>query len=110
MKTLTLKHNNNFAILSEEFANEICKNGNHAFVFVYRKIDNGKTSFVIRKVDIDFTRQTQCGLVHKFGNKWLFENLCPENQQIFYELGLDYRKDHCFTVKDIGKGEYELCP
>ena len=109
MKTLTLKHNNNFAILNEEFANEICKNGNPAFVFIYRQKDKESISFILRIVDISFTQQTQCGCVHYHKGEHLFENLCPENQQIFYELGLQYNKDHCFNIKAMEKGEYKLC-
>lgn len=109
MKTLTLKHSNNFAILNEEFAQSILEKQPFAFVFIFKEVDKSKKSFILKKVDIEFTNKTQCGCVHQYKDKWLFENLCPENQQILYELGLPYNRDHVFTLKEIRKGEYELC-
>ncbi len=111
MYQLEFNHLNNFVVVNDEFVNELSAASEPTYIFIYKYIDLDKSSFyVLRKVDLEFTEMTQCGYLHKYNDQWLFENLVPENQQIFYDLGLSYDCSHKFIAVEFNKNEYKLCP
>ncbi|MFI3239483.1 MAG: hypothetical protein R3Y22_02685 [Bacteroidales bacterium] len=111
MNEIRFNHNNNFVIVNDQFATELAADTEPTYIFIYKYIDLDRSSYyILRKVDIEFTQQTQCGYLHKYNDEWLFENLAPENQQIFYDLDLSYNCDHKFIAESFNSNEYRLCP
>lgn len=111
MNKIEFNHNNNFATVNEQFAQELLAPDEPTYIFIYKYIDLDKSSYyILRKVDIEFTQQTQCGYLHQHNGEWIFENLTPENQQIFYDLNLPHFTNNIFKAEKINPNEYKLCP
>lgn len=102
---LTFCSKTNFVYPNKAFVRKALKLKN-PYIFIFKKEDN----FYLRFVEREFTQQTQCGYVHQYGDRWLFENLSPENQMLFYQMGLPYNIDNELTLTPTDdETEYKLC-
>ena len=69
-------------------------------IFVYRTKYNSETVYALKRVKYDFAIRTQVGLVTKNQKTGfhVFENMCPTNQAIFFDLGLPHDQDQKFRL------------
>lgn len=91
----------NFVSISDGIVKELdIQKGGIPFIFVYKTIYQSKPVYSLKRVNYEFAVRTQVGLVTK--NKktgfHVFENMCPTNQAIFFDLGLPYDKDQKFNL------------
>ncbi|MDD3037137.1 hypothetical protein [Bacteroides sp.] len=91
----------NFISLSNGAVKELgVKKGGIPFIFVYKTEYNSKTVYALRRVKYEFAVRTQVGLVTKNRETgfYVFENMCPTNQAIFFDLGLFHNQDQRFNL------------
>ncbi|MCS2475519.1 hypothetical protein NXX39_20805 [Bacteroides ovatus] len=92
----------NFVSLSDGVVKELAiqKKG-IPFIFVYKTEHESETVYALKRVKYDFAVQTQVGLVTKNQKTGfhVFENMCPTNQAIFFDLGLPHDQDQKFSLK-----------
>lgn len=91
----------NFVSLSDGVVKELAiqKKG-IPFIFVYKTEHESETVYALKRVKYDFAVNTQVGLVTKNRKTsfYVFENMCPTNQAIFFDLGLPYDQDQKFNL------------
>ncbi|WP_042370291.1 hypothetical protein [Bacteroides neonati] len=98
----------NFVSLSDGAARLLkISKGGIPFIFVYKTEYKGVTAYALKRVNYQFAAQTQVGLVSKNRETgyYVFENLCPTNQSVFFDLGLPHNKDQRFNIIRRAKNE-----
>lgn len=91
----------NFVSMSDGAVKELgIQKGGVPFIFVYRTEYNSETVYALKRVKYDFAIRTQVGLVTKNQKTGfhVFENMCPTNQAIFFDLGLPHDQDQKFRL------------
>lgn len=91
----------NFVSLSDGAVKELgIQRGGVPFIFVYKTLFDSHPAYALKRVKYSFAVQTQVGLVTKNRETgfYVFENMCPTNQAIFFELGLPHDKDQKFAL------------
>lgn len=96
-----LHNETNFVSLSDGVARQLnIQKGGAPFVFVYKTQYENSSAYALRRVKYEFASHTQVGLVSRNRETgfYVFENLCPTNQSIFFELGLPHNRDQRFNL------------
>lgn len=91
----------NFVSLSDGAVKELgVQKGGIPFIFVYKTEHNSNVVYALKRVKYDFAVRTQVGLVTKNRKTGfhVFENMCPTNQAIFFDLDLPYDQDQRFNL------------
>lgn len=96
-----LHSDTNFVSLSDGAVRQLnIHQGGAPFIFVYKTRYGNSDAYALKRVKYEFAVRTQVGLVSKNRETgfYVFENMCPTNQNIFFELGLPHDKDQRFKL------------
>lgn len=96
-----LHSDTNFVSLSDGAARQLdIHKGGAPFIFVYKTQYGNADVYAIKRVKYEFAVCTQVGLVSKNRETgfYVFENMCPTNQSIFFDLGLPHNRDQRFKL------------
>lgn len=96
-----LHSDTNFISLSDGAARQLnIHKGGAPFVFVYKTKHDSSDVYALKRVKYEFAIRTQVGLVSRNTDTgfYVFENLCPTNQSIFFDYGLPHNKNQRFNL------------
>lgn len=96
-----LHSDTNFISLSDGAVRQLnIHKGGAPFIFVYKTQYDNANVYALKRVKYEFAIRTQVGLVSKNRETgfYVFENMCPTNQSIFFDLGLPHNKDQRFKL------------
>lgn len=96
-----LHSDTNFVSLSDGASRQLnIHKGGAPFVFVYKTRHENSDVYALKRVKYEFAANAQVGLVSRNRKTGfhVFENLCPTNQSIFFDLGLPHDKDQRFKL------------